>query len=53
MFAASRELRRERRCGEMPQKVSADSGFFSVKHLEALTASGIDAYVRTPTWPTL
>ena len=35
----------ERRCGEMPQKVSADSGFFSVKNLEALTASGIDAYV--------
>ena len=29
----------------MPQKVSADSGFFSVKNLEALTASGIDAYV--------
>ena len=28
----------ERRCGEMPQKV-ADSGFFSVKNLEALTAS--------------
>ena len=27
------------------QKVSADSGFFSVKNLEALTASGIDAYV--------
>lgn len=35
----------ERRCGEAPQKVSADSGFFSVKNLEALTASGIDAYV--------
>ena len=43
----------ERRCGEMPQKVSADSGFFSVKNLEALTASGIDAMCRTPTWPTL
>ena len=35
----------ERRCGETPQKVSADSGFFSVKNLEALAASRIDAYV--------
>ena len=35
----------ERRCGETPQKVSADSGFFSVKNLEDLAASGIDAYV--------
>ncbi len=35
----------ERRLGERPEKVSADSGFFSVKNLEALTASGIDAYV--------
>ena len=40
----------ERRCGEMPQKVSADSGFL-VKNLEALTASGIDDVPET--WPTL
>jgi transposase len=35
----------ERRCGEMPQKVSADCGFFSVQNLVELAARGIDAYV--------
>ncbi len=35
----------KRRCGETPQKVSADSGFFSVQNLVELAARGIDAYV--------
>ena len=35
----------ERRCGETPQKVSADCGFFSVQNLVELAARGIDAYV--------
>lgn len=35
----------ERRCGESPQKVSADSGFFSLENLEGLEARGIAGYV--------
>lgn len=35
----------EQRCGERPQKVSADSGFFKLKALVELARRGIDAYV--------
>ena len=35
----------ERRCGESPQKVSADSGFFSLDNLAGLEAHGIEGYV--------
>lgn len=35
----------ERRCGERPQRVSADSGFFSHANLEALEQRSIDGYV--------
>jgi len=35
----------ERRCGESPQKVSADCGFFSLENLKGLEARGIEGYV--------
>lgn len=35
----------ERECGEVPQQVSADSGFFSLNNLQALEEREIDAYV--------
>ena len=35
----------ERRCGESPQKVSADCGFFSLQNLQGLEARGIEGYV--------
>ena len=35
----------ERRCGELPQKASADSGFFSLENLAGLEARGIQGYV--------
>jgi len=35
----------ERQCGERPQRVSADSGFFSHANLEAMKQRSIDAYV--------
>ena len=35
----------ERRCGERPQKVSADSGFFSLENLKGLEARGIEGYI--------
>ena len=35
----------EQRCGEKPQRASADSGFFSVNNLHALEERKIDAYV--------
>jgi len=35
----------ERRCGESPQKVSADSGFFSRANLQGLEGRGIQGYV--------
>ena len=35
----------EQRCGQRPQKVSADSGFFKLKALVELARRGIDAYV--------
>lgn len=35
----------EQRCGERPQKVSADSGFFKLKTLVELARRGIDVYV--------
>lgn len=35
----------ERRCGESPQKVSADSGFFSRANLQGLEERGIQGYV--------
>lgn len=35
----------ERRCGQAPEKLSADSGFFSLENLVALEERGIDAYV--------
>lgn len=38
----------ERRCGESPQKVSADSGFFSLENLAGLQARGIEGYVPDP-----
>jgi transposase len=35
----------EQRCGERPQKVSADSGFFKLEAIRELAQRGIDAYV--------
>jgi transposase len=35
----------EQQCGERPQQVSADSGFFSLDNLKALEERKIDAYV--------
>jgi transposase len=35
----------ERRCGEAPQRVSADCGFFSLANLQGLEARGIEGYV--------
>ena len=35
----------ERHCGERPQRVSADSGFFSHANLEALEQRNMDGYV--------
>ena len=35
----------EKRCGERPQQVSADSGFFSIANLQGLAERGIDGYV--------
>jgi transposase len=35
----------EQQCGERPQRVSADSGFFSNENLQAMEERGIDAYV--------
>ena len=35
----------EQRCGERPQKVSADSGFFKLKAIVELGKRGIDVYV--------
>ncbi len=35
----------ERECGDVPQQVSADSGFFSLNNLQALEEREIDAYV--------
>jgi transposase/IS5 family transposase len=36
------------RCGERPQKVSADSGFFTLPNVHALEAQGIDLYLPDP-----
>jgi transposase len=33
------------RCGERPQKLSADSGFFDLPNLHALEAQGVDVYM--------
>lgn len=38
----------EQRCGERPQKVSADCGFFKLDALVQLAERGIDAYVPDP-----
>jgi hypothetical protein len=38
----------EQECGERPQQVSADSGFFSQENLRAMEERGIDAYVPDP-----
>jgi len=38
----------ERRCGERPQKVSADCGFFKLEAIVELAERGIDAYVPDP-----
>lgn len=38
----------EQRCGERPQKVSADCGFFKVEAITELAQRGIDAYVPDP-----
>ena len=35
----------EQECGERPEQVSADSGFFSQQNLRAMEERGIDAYV--------
>jgi transposase/IS5 family transposase len=35
----------ERECGQRPQRVLADAGFFSVENLEQMSARGMDAYV--------
>lgn len=32
-------------CGERPQRISADSGFFSLRNLKELETRGVDAYV--------
>lgn len=36
------------RCGEWPEKISGDSGFYSDKNLEGLEERGIDGYVPDP-----
>src|SRR3990172_13232168 len=36
----------EQRCGERPQKVSADAGFFRLEAVVELAGRGIDAYVQ-------
>jgi hypothetical protein len=33
------------RCGERPQQVSADSGFFTLPNVHALEAQGIEVYM--------
>lgn len=38
----------EQRCGERPQKVSADCGFFKLEAIVELAGRGIDAYVPDP-----
>lgn len=38
----------KQRCGEWPEKVSGDSGFYSDQNLEGLEARGIDGYVPDP-----
>ena len=38
----------EERCGESPQRVSADCGFFSLDNLRGLEAHGIQGYVPDP-----
>lgn len=38
----------ERRCRARPERVSADSGFFSIANLVEMEARGIDAYVPDP-----
>ena len=38
----------KQRCGEWPEKVSGDSGFYSDENLEKLEARGIDGYVPDP-----
>lgn len=35
----------ERGCGERPQRVLADSGFFTIANVRQMAAAGIDAYV--------
>jgi transposase len=35
----------EQRCGETPERVSADSGFYRNEEVEAVTARGVDVYV--------
>jgi transposase len=35
----------ERECGERPQRVLADSGFFTIANVRQMAAVGIDAYV--------
>jgi hypothetical protein len=35
----------QRECGQPPGQVSADSGFFSLHHLQVLEERGIDGYV--------
>ena len=35
----------EQRCGERPQQVSADSGFFTLPNVHALEAQGIEVYM--------
>jgi transposase len=35
----------ERECGERPEKMSGDSGFFSVDNLQAMEERNVDAYV--------
>jgi len=35
----------EQECGERPQQVSADSGFFTQENVQAMQERGIDAYV--------
>ncbi len=35
----------QQECGEQPRRVSADSGFFSLRNLEVMEQRGIDGYV--------
>jgi transposase len=35
----------EQQCGERPQRVSADSGFFSIDNLQSMEERNIDAYI--------